>query len=83
MRGKIMRFDEIKTETLNLRVAPSFKKVLKAVADAENRSMMNMLEVILFDYCERHGTNVKDAGIATTTDRKRMANARNDANGGI
>ena len=38
-----MRFDGTKTDTLNLRVAPSFKKTLKLVADAENRSMINML----------------------------------------
>ncbi len=75
-----MRFDETKTETLNLRVAPSFKKALRAAADAENRSMMNMLEVILVDYCQRHKIpNVEDVELATTINRKRVANARNKA----
>lgn len=55
LRGMAMRFNDFKTDTLNLRVAPSFKKMLKAVADEENRSMVNMLEVILIDYCQRHG----------------------------
>jgi hypothetical protein len=73
-----MRFDETKTDTLNLRVAPSFKRALKAVADAENRSMMNMLEVILVDYCQSHGiSNAEGADVATTKNGKRMANARN------
>lgn len=42
-----MTFDEVKTDTLNLRAAPAFKATLKAVAvavaDAEHRSMVNML----------------------------------------
>lgn len=46
-----MTFDEVKTDTLNLRVAPSFKATLKAVADAEHRSMVNILEVLLANYC--------------------------------
>jgi len=62
-----MRFDEPKTDTLNLRVAPSFKRALKAIANAENRSMMNMLEVILVDYCQSHGmSNVAGTEVATT-----------------
>jgi hypothetical protein len=50
-----MRFAETKSETLNLRVSPVFKQVLKAAAEHEQRSMVNMLEVLLGDYCERKG----------------------------
>lgn len=50
-----MRFTDTKSETLNLRVSPTFKKVLKEVADHEQRSMVNMLEVLLCDYCDRNG----------------------------
>lgn len=50
-----MRFTDIKSETLNLRVSPTFKKVLKEIADHEQRSMVNMLEVLLCDYCDRNG----------------------------
>lgn len=46
-----MTFDEVKTDMLNLRVSPTFKATLKAVADAEHRSMVNMLEVLLANYC--------------------------------
>lgn len=49
-----MRFDDVKTETLNLRVSPTFKQTLKAMAEVESRSMVNMLEVILLDYCKQH-----------------------------
>ena len=79
-----MRFDGTKTDTLNLRVAPSFKKTLKLVADAENRSMINMLEVILVDYCQRHGVaDSEDVVITTKTNRKREANARSKAHSEI
>ena len=50
-----MRFTETKSETLNLRVTPYFKQVLKAAAEHEQRSMVNMLEVLLGDYCDRKG----------------------------
>lgn len=51
LRG-IMKFDDIKSDSLNLRVAPSFKRALKAAADHEQRSMVNMLEVLVASYCE-------------------------------
>ncbi|MGO4609058.1 hypothetical protein AB4142_22225 [Variovorax sp. 2RAF20] len=44
-----MRFDDGKTEALNLRVSPSFKAALKQLAETENRSMVNMLEVLVMD----------------------------------
>lgn len=50
-----MRFTDNKSETLNLRVSPVFKQVLKEAADREQRSMVNMLEVLLGDYCDRKG----------------------------
>jgi len=53
--GHRMRFNDTKTETLNLRVSPTFKDCLKLAADREQRSMVNMLEVLLADYCERTG----------------------------
>ncbi len=51
--GHSMRFTDTKSETLNLRVSPTFKQVLKQAADQEQRSMVNMLEVLLSDYCDR------------------------------
>jgi hypothetical protein len=47
-----MKFDDVKSDTLNLRVSPSFKLALKAAADHERRSMVNMLEVLVADFCE-------------------------------
>ena len=49
-----MRFDQIKSETLNLRVSPSFKLALKTLAERENRSMVNALEYLVLDYFKRN-----------------------------
>ena len=68
--GHPMRFIDLKTETLNLRVSPSFKQVLKEAADHEQRSMVNMLEVLLGDYCDRKGI-VSAGSKATPTAHKR------------
>ncbi len=45
---------ELKTETLNLRVAPGTKLALKGIAERENRSMVNALECLVVDYYKRH-----------------------------
>lgn len=50
-----MRFNDVKSETLNLRVSPSFKNALKQAAEHEHRSMVNMIEILLSEYCERKG----------------------------
>lgn len=55
LAGHPMRFTDIKSDTLNLRVSPTFKQLLKEAADHEQRSMVNMLEVLLGDYCDRKG----------------------------
>lgn len=57
LRGKMI-FDDIKSDTLNLRVSPSFKVALKAAADHEQRSMVNMLEVLVAHFCESNRITV-------------------------
>lgn len=49
-----MKFNDVKSDTLNLRVSPSFKLALKAAAEHDQRSMVNMLEVLVSHYCESH-----------------------------
>jgi hypothetical protein len=51
----MMRFEYLKSDTLNLRVSPAFKQALKAAADHEQRSMVNMLEVLVANYCDENG----------------------------
>lgn len=44
-----------KTIAVSFRVSPRFKLLLKTVAARDRRSQTNMLETLLFDYCEERG----------------------------
>lgn len=48
-----MARNQTKTATLTLRVPPEVKELLSAAAKADRRSLANMLEVIVVEYCER------------------------------
>lgn len=62
-----MRFNDHKSEALNLRVSPTFKETLRKVADLEQRSMANMLEVLLSDYCIKKGLKLSELQTSLTT----------------
>lgn len=49
-----------KTETMRVRVDPEVKAGLKAAAEPEHRSIANMLEVLIPDYCGRHRTSIRE-----------------------
>lgn len=65
-----MRFADTKSQTLNLRVSPSFKQTLKEAADHEQRSMVNMLEVLLGDYCDRKGIALTPEKVPATPHKR-------------
>lgn len=44
-----------KTATLTFRITPHFKKALCEAADREHRSIANMVEVLIRDYCLQNG----------------------------
>lgn len=44
-----------KNISVSFRVCPKFKALLAVAAARENRSLTNMLETLLFDYCEKNG----------------------------
>lgn len=71
-----MRFTDTKSETLNLRVSPTFKLTLREVADHEQRSMVNMLEVLLVDYCDRNGVGAAGENAVPTSRPKRARRDR-------
>ena len=50
-----MARNQTKTATLTLRVPPEVKELLAAAATADRRSLANMLEVIVVEYCDRNG----------------------------
>jgi predicted transcriptional regulator len=44
-----------KTISMSFRVSEDFKQMLEAAAAREHRSLTNMLETLLFNYCQRTG----------------------------
>lgn len=49
---------EGKNVSISFRVSPRFKHLLEAAAARERRSQTNMLETLLFAYCEEQGIEV-------------------------
>jgi len=52
----------IKTVTMTVRVAPSVKEGLKTAAELEHRSIANMVEMMIRDYCGRSGIKIAEPG---------------------
>ena len=49
-----------KTTTLTLRVDPMIKEGLRLLAEKEHRSLTNMVEVMIRDYCKLHNVTLPD-----------------------
>ena len=47
-----------KTATLTFRIDPKLKEALRTAAQREHRSIANMVEVLIRDYCEANGIAV-------------------------
>ncbi len=45
----------VKTATLTFRIDPGLKEALRIAADQEHRSIANMIEVLIRDFCEQRG----------------------------
>ncbi|SFM68480.1 Ribbon-helix-helix protein, copG family [Ectothiorhodospira mobilis] len=53
-----------KTETITVRIEPAVKAGLKAMAERERRSIANMIEVMIRDYCGREGVEIPETPVA-------------------
>ena len=51
-----------KTSTLTFRIAPALKEALRTAAEREHRSIANMVEVMIRDYCGRVGIEISAPG---------------------
>ncbi len=51
-----------KTATLTFRIDPGLKEALRAAAHHEHRSIANMVEVLIRDYCGRNGIAIPEQG---------------------
>ncbi len=58
-----------KTATLTFRIEPGLKEALRAAAEQEHRSIANMVEVMIRDYCGKVGTPIEDV-IARTAHKR-------------
>jgi len=48
-----------KTATLTFRIDPGLKEALRLAANLEHRSIANMVEVLIRDYCEQRGIEIR------------------------
>jgi hypothetical protein len=51
-----------KTTTLTFRIEPGLKEALRTAAAREHRSIANMVEVLIRDYCGRNGIAIPEQG---------------------
>lgn len=56
---------QTKTATLTLRVPLEVKELLAAAAKADRRSLTNMLEVAVVEYCARHRIRARSSPSAS------------------
>lgn len=59
-----------KTTTLTFRIEPGLKEALRAAAAREHRSIANMVEVLIRDYCGRNGIVIPEQDDLFDDDRK-------------
>lgn len=50
---------ERKTETLNLRVSPELKELIRLAADREHRTLANFIEALVRKHCDEHGISMQ------------------------
>jgi len=63
-----------KTTTLSFRIRPSLKDALRAAAMREHRSIANMVDVMILDYCGRsQHEREKPVSVKTRTDEEPRA----------
>jgi hypothetical protein len=49
-----------KTTTLTFRIEPALKEALRMAAEREHRSLANMVEVLIRDYCFHNGITIPE-----------------------
>lgn len=58
-----------KTTTLTFRIEPGLKEALRAAAAREHRSIANMVEVLIRDYCGRNDIFIPKQNAPATTSK--------------
>ena len=60
-----------KTATVTFRIDPGVKEALRTAAAREHRSIANMVEVLIRDYCGRNGITIPEQGDLLGDEKKR------------
>ncbi len=61
-----------KTATLTFRIDPALKEALRTAAQREHRSIANMVEVLIRDYCGRNGIPVLEHKFQTRENKNKQ-----------
>lgn len=62
-----------KTEVATIKLTPQCRRAWEAAATSERRSLANMFEVAILEYCERHGIEVPADASEPAAAKKLMA----------
>lgn len=60
-----------KTTTLTFRIEPGLKEALRAAAVREHRSIANMVEVLIRDWCGRNSIAITEQAVGDTQERSK------------
>ncbi len=60
-----------KTTTLTFRIEPGLKEAVRAASELEHRSIANMIEIMIRDYCGRVGVEIQEPASPTGSTRKK------------
>lgn len=60
-----------KTTTLTFRIEPDLKEALRTASEREHRSIANMVEVLIRDYCGRNGITIQERHAPLLEDKRK------------
>lgn len=64
-----------KTAILSLRIEPGLKEALRAAAEHEHRSIANMVEVMIREYCGRNSVSLAEQPASVSSNQSPVADA--------
>jgi len=65
-----------KTTTLTFRIEPNLKEALRTAAESDHRSIANMVEVMIREYCGRTGIAIPVPSATPVTIKKPAKNKK-------
>ena len=60
-----------KISTLTFRIEPALKEALRSAAGREHRSIANMVEILIRDYCGRHDIAIPELSSLPLKERRK------------